>query len=169
MRLGFPRIESLQTDDGAASITFLKVNMDRDTGGLDYLFRFKTPSSDIEVRSTVAIVTGIPASKKFAESGNELWSLHPTDVRKYIEEYAGEYGNTFEVRIFEVPSGANDSSIVALRDAFCELFFEYWSSYKYNSADKMSAAADFYPDTLIFVPFDLDRKFHVTLHVRQGA
>ena len=62
-----------------------------------------------------------------------------------------------------MPSDTNDSSIVALRDAFCALFFEYWSSYKYNSADEVSPA-DFYPDTLIFVPFDLDRKFHVTLH-----
>src|SRR3954453_22223691 len=111
MRLGFPRIESLQTDDGTASITFLKVNMDRDTGGLDYLFRFKTPSGDTEVRTTVAIVTGAQASYKFRESGGELMSLHPTDVRKYVEEYAGVYGNTFEVTRFEVPADTSDSSI----------------------------------------------------------
>jgi hypothetical protein len=169
MRLGVPRIESLQTDDGTASITFLKVNMDRDTGGLDYLFRFKTPSGDTEVRTTVAIVTGIPAAEKFAESGNELWSLHPTDVRKYIEKYAGEHGNTFEVRIFRVPANTSDDGIAALRNAFCELFFKYWSSYKYNNADDPSDPAGFYPDTINFLPFNLNRKFHVTLHAAQGA
>jgi hypothetical protein len=169
MRLGVPRINSLQTGDGTASITFLKVNMDRDTGGLDYLFRFKTPSGDIEVRTTVSIITDFAAAAKFAESGNSLWFLETTEVRKYIEKYAGEYGNTFEVRIFELPSNTSDSSIAVLRDAFCQLFLEYWSSYKYNNADETSDPADCYPDTINFLPFDLDRKLHVTLHARQGV
>ena len=42
MRLPFPRLKSLETDDGTACITFQKFNMDRDAGGFDYLFRRKT-------------------------------------------------------------------------------------------------------------------------------
>jgi hypothetical protein len=170
MRLGFPRIKSLQTDDGTASIAFQAADTNRDTGGLKYLFRFKTPSGDTEVRTTVARVTSSPAREKFfAESGNDLMDLETTEMRKYIEKYAGEYGNTFEVRIFAVPSNTSDDNIVVLRDAFCALLFKYWSSYKYNNADETSDPADCYPDTINFLPFDLDRKLHVTLHARQGV
>lgn len=170
MRLGFPRIESLQTDDGSASIVFQQVNMNRDAGGLDYLFRFRTPSGDTEVRTTVGIVTGVPAHYKFlAETGNQLMSLPMADVTKYIEKYAGEYGNTFEVRIFEAPADTSDSGIVVLRDAFCELFFQFWSSYKYNNTDEASDPAEFYPDTINFLPHNLNRKFYATLHAKQGG
>jgi hypothetical protein len=44
MRLSFPRIMSLQSDDGAASIVFQSTDMNRDTGGFKYLFRFATAS-----------------------------------------------------------------------------------------------------------------------------
>jgi hypothetical protein len=170
MRLAFPRINSLQTDDGTASITFLQVNMNQDTGGLDYLFRFKTPSGDTEVQTTVAILKGIPAAKKYlAETGNELWSLDVTEIRKYKEKYAGEYGNIFEVRTFKVPFDTSDDSIPVLRDAFCALFFKYWSSYQYNNADETSDPADFYPDTIYFTPWALNFLFRVTLHARQGG
>jgi hypothetical protein len=170
MRLGFPRIKSLQTDDGTASIAFQAADTNRDTGGLNYVFRLKTPSGDAEVSATVGIVTGFPAAEKYlAESGNRLWDLSPTDARQYVERYAGEYGNTFEVRIFKVPVNASDNSIVVLRDAFCDLFLKYWSSYKYVNADETSDPADCYPDTINFPPFDLDRKLHVTLHARQGV
>jgi len=169
MRLAFPRINSLQTDDGTESITFLKVNMDRDTGGLDYLFRFKTPSGDIEVRTTVAIATGFAAADEFAKGGSSLWSLDTTEVRKYIEKYADEHGNAFEVRTFEVPSNTSDSLIQVLRDAFCKLFLEYWSSYKYSNEDETSDPAGFYPDKIQFVPYDLDKKFRLTLLAGQGG
>src|SRR5258707_15417423 len=49
MRLGFPRIKSLHTDDGTASIDFQSTSMDRDTGGFEYLFRFATSSGEAEV------------------------------------------------------------------------------------------------------------------------
>jgi hypothetical protein len=170
MRLGIPRIESLQTDDGTASITFLGVDTNRDTTGGVYLFQFKTPSGDIEVNTTVGTVTSFPASDKFfAETGNKLMDLTLTDIRKYIETYAEEYGNTLKVALFTVPANTSGNDIVVLRDAFCALFFEYWSSYKYNNADVTSDPADRYPDTINFVPYDLDRKFHVTLHARQGG
>jgi len=169
MRLAFPRINSVQSDNGAASIRFLRVNMNRDAGGLDYLFRFKTSSGEIDVRTTVAITTSSAATYKLAESGTTLGSLGVEEALKYVQEYAGEYGNTFEVRIFEVPSHASDGTVVTLRDAFCNLFLEYWSSYKYSNADEASDPAGFYPDTIHFVPYDLDKKFRVTLLAGQGG
>jgi len=169
MRLAFPRINSFQTDDGTASITFLKVNMDRDTGGLDYLFRFKMPTGDIEVHATVAITTSFAAADEFAKGGASLWSLDPTEVRKYVEKYAGEHGNSFLVRIFEVPANTSDSTIQILRDKFCMLFLEYWSSYKYSNADETSDSAGFYPDKLQFVPYDLDEKFRMTFLADKGG
>jgi len=169
MRLAFPRIKSLRTDDGAASIAFQMVDMNRDTGGLTYLFRFKTPSGDIEVRAIVAIVTSTPAADKFAESGGDFWSLEMAERDEYIERYAAEYGNAFEVRIFKVPANTSDDSIVVLRDAFCALFFECWSSHKYNNAEGGGNPADCYPDTIHFLPVDLNRKFHVTLQATRGA
>jgi hypothetical protein len=168
MRLSFPRIKSLQSDDGIASISFQSTSMDRDTGGYEYLFRFAGPSGETEVRATVARVTGAPAAKKFsAETGNSLWSLKIQEAEKYVDEYAEEFGNIFEVRIFAVPSNTSDSSIVVLRDAFCRLFLECWSSYRYNNTDETSDPADCYPDTINFRPYDLNRKFRVTLHARR--
>jgi hypothetical protein len=170
MRLGLPRIKSLQSDDGTASLTFQGADPNRDTGGLVYVFRLKTPSGDAEVHATVGIVTGFPAAEKYgAESGNRLWDLSPADARAYVETYAGEYGNTFEVRIFKVPVNASDDSIVVLRDAFCDLFLKFWSSYRYSNADETSDPVDCYPDTINFVPHDVDKKFLVTLHARQAG
>lgn len=125
MRLSFPRIMSLQSDDGAASIVFQSTDMNRDTGGFKYLFRFATPSGETEVRATVDRVTSGPAAKKFSsESGKKFWSLKTTEIANYVDKYAEEYGNTFEVVIFEAPSDTSGSSIVVLRDAFCRLFFD---------------------------------------------
>jgi hypothetical protein len=169
MRLGFPRIKNLQTDDGTASIAFQSTSMDRDTGGFEYLFRFRTSSGETEVRATVARVTGGPAARKLAESGTDLWSLKTEGIEKYINKYVEEYGNTFEVVIFAVPANASDNDIVALRDAFCALFFKNWSLYKYNNTDDTSDPAELYPDTINFLPYDLDRRFHVTVHARQGG
>ncbi len=90
-----------------------------------------------------------------------------TDIRKYVETYAEEYGNTFKVVLFTVPANTSDNDIVVLRDAFCGLFFEYRSSYRYNSADETGDPAACYPDTINFVPYDVNRKFHVTLHARK--
>src|SRR3954452_23001777 len=102
MRLEFPRIKSLQTDDGTSSITFQAVDMNRETGGLNYLFKLKAPSGDTEILTTVAIVTSFPAAEKFSESGNDFWSASVTmeDREKYTAKYAEEHGNTFEVRSF---------------------------------------------------------------------
>ncbi|MBR0721082.1 hypothetical protein [Bradyrhizobium manausense] len=170
MRLAFPRIKSLQSDDGTASITYQSVDMNRDTGGFTFLFVFKMPSGETTVNTTVARVTTYPARKKFlADTGKDLLDLSTTEMRKYIDKYAGEYGNTFEVRIFEVPSGTGDDDIVALRDAFCALFFEYWSSYEYNNSDDTSDPADRYPDTISFLPQNLNRKFHLTMLAGQGG
>jgi len=168
MRLSFPRIKSLQSDDGTASIAFQSTSMDRDTGGYQYLFRYATPSSKIEVRATVARVTGAPAGRKFsAETGTSLWSQKIQDAEQYVDEYAEEYGHTFEVRIFAVPSDKSGSIIALLRDTFCRLFLECWSSVRYNSADETSDPAACYPDTIKFVPYDVDRNFHVTLYARR--
>lgn len=164
MRLGFPRITSLQSEDGTASIAFQSTSMDRDTGGYRYLFRLAAPSRETEVRATIARVTGAPAGKQFeAETGNNLWSLKIQDAEKYVEKYAEEHGNIFEVRIFAVPPETSGNDIVALRDAFCRLLFECWSSYRYNNADATSDPAGRYPDTINFRPYDVDRRFHVTL------
>jgi len=163
MRLAFPRIESLQTGDGIASITFLAADPNRDTGGLNYVFRLKTPSGDAEVVTTVGIATGVFAAEKYsAENGNSLWDLSPSDARRYVENYAGEYGNTFDVRAFKVPINASDENILILRDAFCDLFLKYWSSYRYSNSDETSDPLGCYPDTINFVPRDLDRKFYLT-------
>jgi hypothetical protein len=170
MRLGTPRIESLQTDDGTASIAYRGVDTNRDTAGGVYLFRFKTLSGDVEVSTTVGTVTSFPAGDKYlAETGNNLMDLTLTDIRKYVERYAEEYGNTFKVVLFTVPANTSDNDIVVLRDAFCALFFEYRSSYKYNNADETSDPAGRYPDTINFMPYDLDPKFRVTVHARQGG
>lgn len=170
MRLEFPRIKSLQTDDGTASITYLAVDPNRDTGGINYVFRFKTPSGNAEVIATIGIVTGFPAAEKYsAENGNSLWDLSPADARQYVENYASEYGNTFEIRAFKVSVNASDKSILILRDAFCDLFLKYWSSYKYSNSDETSDPSGCYPDTVNFVPRNLDRKFYVTLHATQGG
>ena len=170
MRLAFPRIKYLQTDDGAAAITFQGVDTSRDTSGQKYVFKFRTPSGDIEAFTTVGAVTGLYAAEKFAaETGNILWDSHPTAMRKYIEKYADEYGHTFEVRIFKVPAKMDDKSIILLRDAFCALFFEYRSSYKYNNSDEASDPARRYPDTINFMPYDLSEKFQVILQARQGG
>src|SRR5262245_58191691 len=80
MRLGVPRIDSLQTDDGTASIVFRTVDMNRDTGGYNYLFRLATPSGDVEVNATVESATGSPAARKLAESGVDLWSLKTAEI-----------------------------------------------------------------------------------------
>ncbi|MGJ5222395.1 hypothetical protein ACQR1Q_36685, partial [Bradyrhizobium oligotrophicum] len=120
MRLAFPRIKNLQTDDGAASIKFLKVNTSRDVGGFEYLFRFRAPSGNVDVHAILAIVTDMAAARQFGEGGASLWSLHPTQVRTYVERYAAEHGHTFEVRLFEVPAKTSDATILILRDAFCK-------------------------------------------------
>ena len=170
MRLSFPRIESLQTDDGNASINFLAADPNRDAGGLNYVFRIKTPSGDAEVVTTVGVVTGFPAAEKYlAENGNSLWDLSPADARQYVEKYASGYGNTFEVRAFNVSVNASDESILILRDAFCELFLKFWSSYGYSNSDETSDPSGCYPDTINFVPRNLDRKFHLVLHATQGG
>jgi hypothetical protein len=167
MRLSNPRIDSLQTDDGTASIAFQGIDTNRDAGGRVYLFRFKTPTGDIQVTATVGTATGFPASDKFfAENGKQLMDLPLADIQKYVEEYADQYGNTFEVRLFTVPDNTGDNDIVVLRDAFCALFFKYWSSYEYNNTDETSDPAELYPDKINFVPYDVDRKFHVTLQAR---
>jgi hypothetical protein len=166
MRLGFPRIKSLQSDDGTASITFQTTSMDRDTGGYQYLFRLATSSGETEVRATVARVTGAFAGRKFSaeNGGKSLFSLKVQESQEYVEKYAEEYGHTFEVRTFTVPSDTSDSSVVVLRDTFCRLFLECWSSYRYNNTDDTSDPAGYYPDTINFMPWDVDRKFRVTLH-----
>jgi hypothetical protein len=168
MRLASPRINCLQTDDGTASITYLSVDMNRDTGGFNFLFVFKAPASETKVNTTVARVTTSRAREKLlADTGKDLLDLDTTEMMTYIDKYAGEYGNTFEVRIFEVPSNTGDDGIIVLRDAFCALLFEYWSSGKYSNADDASDPAGVYPDTINFLPIDLNRKFHVTLHARE--
>jgi hypothetical protein len=125
--------------------------------------------ADIEVNATAERTTGDPAARKLAESGTDLWSLKTADVRLYIEKYADEYGNTFAVRLFAVPVTTSDADVVTLRDAFCALFFKLWSSYKYNNSHETADPAEVYSDTIIFMPYELDRKFHVTVHARQGG
>jgi hypothetical protein len=170
MRLAFPRINSLQTEDGTASITYLSFDMNRDTGGFTFLFVFKAPSGETKINTTVARVTSARAREKFqAETGKDLMDLTTTEMTEYIDKYAGEYGNTFEVRIFDVPRDTGDDSVVVLRDAFCALFLEYWSSYKYSNSDDTCDPADHYPDTIHFLPQNLNRKLRVTLSAKQGV
>ncbi|WP_315783999.1 MULTISPECIES: hypothetical protein [unclassified Bradyrhizobium] len=168
MRLAFPRIESLQTDDGTASIRYLTVDMNRDNGGLKYLFTFEAPNGEMRIPTTVALLTSSPAREKFrADTGLDLFDSRLSEIGKYTEEYAGRYGNTFLVQAFDVPANMDEDAIVALRSAFCALFFEYWSSYRHNNQDDTCDPAERYPDTLHFVPQNLGRKFHLTLHARQ--
>lgn len=170
MRLGSPRIKSLEANDGTASLTFTGVDSNPDTTGGVYAFRLRTSAGNIEVSATVGIVTSVPASDKFlAETGKRLMDSTLIDIRKYVETYAEEYGNTFKVVLFTVPVNTSDDDIIKLRDAFCALFLEYCSSYKYNNADETSNPADRYPDTINFAPYGLDRKFRVTLHAGQGG
>jgi hypothetical protein len=109
------------------------------------------------------------AKKYLAETGKELWSLDAAGIRKYKEKYTGEDGNIFEVRTFNLPFDTSDDTILVLRDAFCALFFKYWSSYQYNDADATSDPAEFYPDTIHFTPWDLNYQTRVTLHAKQGG
>lgn len=168
MRLSFPRIKSLQTDDGTASIVFQSTDMNRDTGGFKYLFRFATSAGEAHVRATVDRVTSGPASEKFsADGGKNFWALKSAEIASYVDKYAEEYGNTFEVVIFEVISDTSGSSIEVLRDTFCRLIFDCWSSYRYNNTDETSDPTGRYPDTINCLPYGLDKRFYVTLHAKQ--
>ncbi|GLH82106.1 hypothetical protein SSBR45G_70150 [Bradyrhizobium sp. SSBR45G] len=64
--------------------------------------------------------------------------------------YAAEHGHTFEVGLFEVPAKTSDATILILRDAFCKLVLECWSSFRFNNADEIGDPSDSYPDTLHF-------------------
>src|SRR5947207_14126256 len=69
MRLGIPRIKSLQTDDATASITFLGVDTNPDTTGGVYLFRLKTPSGDIDGEGSGVRVDLVDAAPRWPWEG----------------------------------------------------------------------------------------------------
>lgn len=165
MRLAFPRVSYLENEDKTASITRLNESGNRDDGGLVYLFRCVIPAGRFELRSTVAVVTSVLAGQQLEESGSKISSLSVQEFREYVERYAEQFGNTFEVRIFGDTFQANDKDIEVLRDTYCRLLLALWSSYRYNNADNECDPSGTYPDTLFFRPFNLDRKFRMTLRV----
>ncbi|BAM89148.1 amidophosphoribosyltransferase [Bradyrhizobium oligotrophicum S58] len=170
MRLAFPRINSLEADDGSASISYLTVDMNRDTGGLKYNFTSMKPFGKIDIPTTVALLTSSKARDLLlAETGFDIFDQDLSEIERRVREYAGQHGHTFEVRTFQVPATANEQMIRVLRDSFCDLFLEYWSAYRNSSGDHTDDSAGRYPDTLHFRPQNLNRKFHVTLHAKGGA
>src|SRR5437764_12746751 len=103
--------------------------MNRDTGGLKYLFRFATSAGEAEGRATVDRVTSSPAGEKFsAETGKNFWTLKTAEIASYVDKFAEEYGNSFEVVIFEVLSDTSGSSVEVLRDAFGALFLDCYAA-----------------------------------------
>ena len=164
MRLEMPNTSFLQSDDGKAEIILLNEIGNRDEGSIIYRFRCSMRSGDVDFRTATQSLTAAFAGQKSEESGKPIGSLSVTEFREYVGEYAEEFGMTFSVRTFGNDLRKTDRDIITLRDTFCRLFLRLWSSYKYTNSDRASDPNGFYPDTIEFWPYNLDKKFRATLY-----
>ena len=175
-----PTVKGVQSADGTASLTFQYTSSSPDLRGEVFLFTAAQENQTIEVNVLIKTTTAAPARKHFALSkgATDLWSLPPDkDLLRlplmkrleYIGKYAETFGDTFFVKEFQVNKKLNQKELENLRDVFCELWFEYRSSYKYNNSDPDVDDNRRYLDTIYFEPDDIDRALYAAIPAIKGG
>jgi hypothetical protein len=160
MRSEFPRIQELRDESAGAFLSYLTTRIDRDIGGNVYRFIVDRPGLTAEVEVTVdrMAVIGAAAEARAGGADYDKWSFEQR--REYIEQYTDKNGQWFTVKSFK---GADipEDIIIVLRDCFIDLFFQYASSYRYNTKDYNRGKEGYYADTIEFRPYELDHKYYM--------
>ena len=187
LRLPTPRVKQVQPAGGAFLLTYEGVDSSHDLGGGNYLFR-TGQDREVEVKARVQPTTAYAAEEQARKEGVDYRALGFMEALEYQRRFASTYGHRSQVILFEVfrrqetrpivvrfrdriaraarelrAPGGRDLDIALLARNFCRAFFELDASFKNNHPQYPASGEGYYPDEIYFCPYDVDKKYYMTL------
>ena len=175
MRLRMPKVTSVTSKDGRATLQYKGITIHPDVGGATYLLEVEWPGSKTGKMTIEAIVVAANSkriSRAAYEAGLDYDNMTLPEQGKFDERFFQEHGRYGSVKNFygDFIKAMKPSEIEFTREIFINLYFIMNSSYKFNDKDILEEdLINFYPDTIEFNPISLPRKYWKLYHSPSGA
>jgi len=165
-RIWNPKLKSISTDDGRATLTFSGFDTSRDGGGKLLTFELTRPSfveKMLICKILVADHTVDRARTYYQKQNIDYWKLSLTEKSSLNIEYGNKFGKYYDVKEFHPQnfkiSQLPDAQVEEIRDLICALYLKRYATYSFNNPDPSADPDGFYPDEISFQPIGEANQF----------